>query len=71
MLDVSTRITARPSNRELNNLGHSTFGRLMYADKPKTCHGVTEGMLNGDWRTRSNERSVKVKQTTVDTSLCL
>lgn len=65
------RITARPSNRELNTLGHTTHGRLMYADKPRVCHGAIAGMINGDWRTRANARSVQVKHTTVDTSKCL
>ena len=65
------RITARPSNRELNTLGHSTHGRLMYADKPRVCHGATSDMLESDWRTRANARSVQVKHTKVDTLSCM
>lgn len=65
------RITARPSNRELNSLGHTVHGRLMYADKSSACHGETSDMVHGDWRARANARRVQVKHTTVDTSRCL
>lgn len=66
-----TRINARASHRELNTLGHSVHGRLMYADKSRVCHGVTAGMIKDDWRARSNARCVVVKHTTVDTISCL
>lgn len=65
------RITARPSARELNSLGHTIHGSLMYADKPNVCNGATSDMIKGDWRTRANARSVQVKHTTVDTIKCL
>lgn len=65
------RITARQSARELNLLGHSVHGRLMYADKPRVCPGATSDMIQGDWRTRANARSVQVKHTIVDTMRCM
>lgn len=65
------RITATHGNLQLNNLGHYAQNSLVHQPKEKTSLGQTEGLIQGDWRKRNNDKRVTVIHTEVDTTACL